>query len=89
MGKVKEALLEDMYKGLLKENFTVGEKVIPYSHRRCHYCNTWFRFRYDAACKEIASNGFYKLVCPECEREYVYEREMHLPDENIRFVEVE
>lgn len=89
MGKLKEALLSEMYKGPLNENFTVGERVIPYSHRRCIHCKSWFRFRYDEACLEIEVTGYYKLICPVCEKEYIYEREMHLPDEYITFKEVD
>lgn len=69
--------------------FTIGEKVKPYAYRSCMYCKTWLRFRYDEACKEIATHGFYKLVCPDCDHEYVYEREMHLPDTYMKFIEVD
>jgi hypothetical protein len=81
MGKVKDLLIE--------RNFTVGKKVIPYSHRKCGYCKCWFGFRFDEACREIENAGYFMVVCPECEREYVYEREEHLPDENLRFIEAE
>ena len=87
MGKIKEALLSEMYEGPFNENFTVGERVIPYSHRKCTHCKSWFR--YDEACLGIESAGYYKLVCPVCEKEYIYEREMHLPDDNLRFIEVD
>lgn len=81
MGKVKELLLEN--------RFEVGTKVIPYVHRSCMYCKTWMRFRYDEACREIITNGYYKLICPECEHEYTYESEMYLPDTYMKFIEVE
>ena len=77
------------YLRLSNENFTVGKKVLPFVHRPCHYCKGWFKFRYDTACSEIATNGFFKLICPYCEKEYVYEREMHLPDTYMKFVEID
>lgn len=79
MGKVKEML----------ENFTVGDRVIPYAHRRCPFCDSWFRFRHDEAAGEIRHHDYFKVVCPDCDREYVYERVEHLPTDHMKFAEVE
>lgn len=73
----------------VKDRFTVGKQVIPYSIRRCGRCSTWFKFRYDEAVREIREHGYFTLICPDCECEFTYEREMHLPDENMTFVEVD
>ena len=81
MGKVKELLLE--------KNYTVGKKVIPYSYRKCGRCSCWFGFRMDEAINEINEAGYFMLVCPECDSEFVYERIAHLPIENMKFIEAE
>lgn len=78
MGKVKE---------LLDRNYTVGEKVIPYTHRRCGRCSCWFRFRFDEAFEEIDNAGYFMVVCPECDSEFIYEDIRHLPDVYMKFIE--
>lgn len=77
-----------MVKIVSQDDFTVGKQVIPYAHRRCQ-CSNWFKFRYDEAVNSINVKGFYTVACPCCEREYTYEREMHIPDQYMKFVEVD
>ena len=73
----------------IKDRFIVGRKVIPYSIRKCGMCSTWFKFRYDEAVREIREHGYFILICPDCESEFTYEREMHLPNENMQFFEID
>lgn len=82
MGKVKDFFLH-------QDKYTVGTLVKAYTHRRCGVCCCWFKFRYDIAVKSIREDGYFKVICPGCDREYVYEHEAHLPQDNMKFIEVE
>lgn len=72
-----------------QEEFDVGHYVTPFTYRKCGYCCSWFKFRYDKAAESINKYGYYKVVCPICDREYVYEKEEHLPDQHMKFIEVD
>ena len=82
MGKVKELLIDE-------QNYTVGTLVKAYTHRRCGECCCWFKFRFDEAVSEIREAGYFMVVCPKCDSEFVYEMEQHLPDVYMKFVEAE
>ena len=71
------------------DRFSVGKLVIPHTQQQCSECKSWFRFRYDEACKEISNSGLYKVICPTCNKEYVYESESHLPGTYMKFIEVD
>ena len=82
MGNVKDFFLH-------RDEYTVGTLVKAYTHRRCGKCCCWFKFRFDKAVKHIRQDGYFKVVCPACESEFVYEDERHLPDAYMKFIEVE
>ena len=71
------------------DRYVVGRQVIPWVHRRCGLCPTWFKFRYDEASREINEHGYFKVICPDCEHEFVYERVAHIPDQHMTFIEVD
>ena len=77
------------YKHRLQEELDVGDFVIAFTFRSCAECNSWFRFRYDKAAEAINKYGYYKVACPICDREYVYERVEHLPNLHMKFNEVD
>ena len=81
MGKVKDILFEN--------HFVVGTLVKPYTHRRCGRCCSWFKFRFDLAVEQIREEKYFRVICPECESEFVYEDERHLPDAYMTFIEAE
>lgn len=70
-------------------NYEIGTVVYAYTHRRCGRCCCWFKFRFDKAVQAIRKDGYYKVVCPACDSEYVYEREDHLPNQHMKFIEVD
>lgn len=77
------------HKITVKEEFEVGHYVTPFTYRKCYNCCSWFKFRYDKGAEAIRKYGYYKIVCPICDSEYVYEREDHIPTDHMKFVEVE
>ncbi len=83
MGKFKELLIDREF------NYTVGNRVSAFAHQQCARCSTWFRFSYDKAISEINEAGYFKIVCPECDSEYLYERAQHVPKEYLVFKEVD
>ena len=82
MDKVKDILLG-------QNRFAVGEPVEAWSYRKCGACPFWFKFRYDDAVAEIEQHGYYRLICPECEREHTYDMVQQLPNQYMKFIEVE
>lgn len=82
MGKVKDFFLH-------RDKYTVGTLVKAYTHRRCGKCSCWFKFRFDEAVNEIREAGYFMVMCPECDSEFVYEDERHLPEAFMKFIEVE
>lgn len=79
MGKFKELLIDREF------NYTVGERVSVFTHQQCHNCGAWFRFNYDEAIAEINEAGYFKVVCPCCDSDYLYERAHHVPKEYLVF----
>lgn len=70
-------------------NYEIGTLVYAYTHRRCGRCCGWFKFRFDKAVQAIRKDGYYKVVCPACDGEFLYEDERHLPDTYMKFSEVD